>query len=318
MKKQILNKYNMGIWFFWLSVTNILYAQNMEALFNYTFNFSQYTTENPQNFIMNSVSKHFSLDGKLNKIEHYTLYLKYLPAQHSQKKKKEYTCIKFIFQQDSSEKVTIPVLSNWSYNYHSGIDEQNQVFGIDHQKFENLKDSEGKVLSKGISYNIYNTFIDFHSFCNYLAEPTEEGNGIQNLKKIGQRIVHESAYSKPPVNLGSNISEGSFFQNGEVTLTLKGLSIVNKKPCTMVHFDSGECSLKVTMNPMPDFEVITVGRSHWRGDMYKDLKTHLIQKVIMTEVVISETVLPAPPNKINSVVERNIIIENVNEYTFQQ
>ncbi len=316
MEKQILNKYNFLIWCFCLFISNTLNAQNMEALTDYTFDFFKNKTVNSQYFIMNSVSNHFSLNGKLNKTEHYTLYVRYLPAQHSQVIQNEYTCIRFVFQQNSSKEVTIPVLNDWSYNYHSGIDEKNQVFGIDHQKFENLKDSEGDTLSKGIAYSIYNTFIDFHSFCNYLAEPTKEEGGIQDLRKIGQKIVHESAYSEPPVNLGSNVKEGSYFRNGEITLELTGLGVVQKKPCAIIHFESGDCSYTLTIQPLPDMEVITIGGSRWRGDIYRDLDTQGVKKVTMNEIVISETTLPAPPHKINAVVERNIIIRNLDKDEF--
>jgi hypothetical protein len=41
-----------------------------------------------------------------------------------------------------------------------------------------------------------------------------------------------------------------------------------------------------------------------------------VQKATMTELVVSETILPMPPNKINSVIERNIVIRNVSENEF--
>jgi len=41
-----------------------------------------------------------------------------------------------------------------------------------------------------------------------------------------------------------------------------------------------------------------------------------VQKVTMTELVMSETILPMPPNKFNAVIERNIVIRNVSEGEF--
>ena len=115
------------------------------------------------------------------------------------------------------------------------------------------------------------------------AESTTEGNGIQNLKKIGQKIVHAAAFSEPPVNLGSNVSEGSFFKNGEITLEFKGLSVVNDRQCALLEYDSGESSFKIIMEPMPNMEIQTVGSSHYQGDIYKDLATNWVQKITMNE-----------------------------------
>lgn len=63
-------------------------------------------------------------------------------------------------------------------------------------------------------------------------------------------------------------------------------------------------------------EIQTVGSSHYKGDIYKDLATNWVQKATMIEFVVSETTLPAPSNKVNSVAERNIIIRNVSEKEF--
>ncbi len=99
----------------------------------------------------------------------------------------EYTCERFTVQQGEASEAEIPSLANWTYIFNQpGIDAEGQVFGIDHSKFENLVDSEGKVLPTDKAYHVYNAFIDFHSFCTVFAERTSEGNGIQDLKKIGQ------------------------------------------------------------------------------------------------------------------------------------
>jgi hypothetical protein len=63
-------------------------------------------------------------------------------------------------------------------------------------------------------------------------------------------------------------------------------------------------------------EIRTIGSSHYFGDIYKDLATQWVQKVTMAELVVSETTLPMPLNKINSVIERNIVIWNVSEDEF--
>jgi hypothetical protein len=63
-------------------------------------------------------------------------------------------------------------------------------------------------------------------------------------------------------------------------------------------------------------EVRTVGSSHYKGDIYIDLSTNWVKKVTMYELVVSETALPMPPNKINSVIERDIIVRNVSAGEF--
>jgi hypothetical protein len=70
------------------------------------------------------------------------------------------------------------------------------------------------------------------------------------------------------------------------------------------------------MKPTPEMEIQAVGSSHYKGDIHKDLATNWVQKVTMAEFVVSEVTLPMPPNKVNTVVERNIVIRNVGEKEF--
>ena len=299
-----------------LIITNIIGAQT-PLISDREFDLAGEPTQETQYFLMESRLFSFALDGKRIGTDIFRLHLKCVPAKIAGEEGDEYTCVRFTVQQGDNPEAAIPVLTNWKYIFKEpGIDEQGQVFGIDHSKFENLADSNGNTLPPDKSYHVYNAFIDFHSFCNVFAGRTPEGSGIQDLTKIGQKIVHDAAFSEPPVNLGTNISEGSFFKNGEITLEFKGLSVVNGKECALVEYDSGESSYKIIMNPMPDMEIRTTGSSHYKGDIYKDLTTNWVQKVTMIEFVISETTLPMPPNKVNSVNERNIIIRNVSEEEF--
>ena len=276
-------------------------------------------SQETQYFLMESKLITYALNGKRTGTDIFRLHLKCVPSKIAGKEGDEYTCKRFTWQQEDSIEKAIPVLENWKYIFKQpGIDEKGQVFGIDHGKFENLVDSDGNSLPPEKAYHVYNAFIDFHSFCDVFAEAIPEGNGIQDLNKIGQKIVHDAAFSEPPVNLGNTISEGSFFRNGEITLVFKGLSIVNGNSCALVEFDSGESSFEMIIKPMPNLEVQTVGSSHYYGDIYKDLTTNWVQKVVMNEIVISETTLPMPPNKINSVNERYIIISNISEKEFDE
>jgi hypothetical protein len=288
-----------------------------DSILDREFQLAGKRTQETQYFLMESQLITYALDGSRLGTDIFRLRLKCVPAGITGGKGDEYTCARFTLQHGEGPEMEIPALENWVYVLNkAGMDEKGQVFGIDHGKFENLTDGAGIAIPPEIAYHVYNAFIDFHSFCDVFAVSAGEGKGIQDLKKIGQKIVHAAAFSEPPVNLGSNIAEGSYFRNGEITLAFKGLSSVNGRVCALLEYDSGESSFKMIMRPMPNMEIQSVGSSHYRGDIFKDIATNWVQKVTMNEFVVSETTLPVPPNKINSVYERNILIRNVDEKEF--
>jgi hypothetical protein len=258
----------------------------------------------------------YNPDGKRSDANTYALNLEYVPAELSGKNESEYICRKFHVQLGSASPSLISALEDWSYVFKWGYDEEGRVFGIDHTKFEKLETEEGITLPPDVAYFVYNTFIDFHSFCNILAQSTPKGKGIQHLKKIGERIIHASAFTEPPVNLGSNVMKGSRFTNGEVTLELKGISYVDGMSCALVTFDSGESSFEMIMSPFPKIATKTVGGSHYKGDLYIDLESNWVQKVEMWEIIVHETTLPIPPYKINSVTERTTHIQSLSKRDF--
>lgn len=273
-------------------------------------------SKDTQYYEMESKLQKHALDGTIQGIDIYHLYLRCVPSPNSAGKD-EYTCLKFTVQINNSAAVSIPSLTNWKYFFslHANTDDnKGQVFGIDHSKFEKLADENGKNLPVENTYHVYNAFIDFHSM-SVFAEKTIKDSGIQDLKHIGDKIVHAASFSQPPVNLGTQISEGSYFKNGKITLEFKGLGLINKKNCVILEYDSGESSFYMLMKPMANMEVSTKGSSHYWGDIYKDLTTGWIQKAILHELVISETTVPGM-NKINSVIERSINIDNVERLKF--
>lgn len=272
-------------------------------------------------FIIESRFVNYALDGTRTGQRTYGLWLKCVPAQVAGDPGDQYTCARFVVSTDDSMETAIPALQGWTYGFvttATGMDEKGQVFGIDHSRFEGLVDGDGKPLSQDVAYLIYNTFIDFHSFCDVFARETPSGKGIQDLTRIGQTIVHEAAFSQPPVNLGSNVEQGSFFKNGEITLTLKGLSLVDDTPCALVGFDSGESSFKMIMKLAPDTEIQATGSSHYSGDIYVDLASNWVRRVVMGEYVVAQTALPFPPDRVNSITERSTTIRNVSEEEFTE
>jgi len=56
---------------------------------------------------------------------------------------------------------------------------------------------------------------------------------------------------------------------------------------------------------------VFAGSSHYKGDIYLSLATQWVSRVDADETVVSETTLPMPPNKVNAIIERTILIRNV-------
>ncbi len=285
-----------------------------EPILPKTFNLAGERTPVIQKYKMESKLINYAQDGSRKSTDIFRLRLKWVPAAIAGTAGDVFTCEQFTVQLGDSPAVTIPALDHWSYILKlpaSGLDEKGQVFGIDHQRFEQLADSQGSGIPPDKVYHVYNAFVDFHSLCSVFAEKTSTGAGIQDLHLIGQKIIHDAAFSEPPVNLGSNIATGSYFKNGEITLEFKGLSVVNGRRCAIIGYDSGNSQFKMIVNAMPDLQVQSVGSSHYQGDLYKELKSNWIQKAVLTEWVVSATTVPTLPNKINAVTERNILISNV-------
>ena len=253
-----------------------------------------------QFFVMTSQLTVHAPDGKPLGTDIYRLRLKCNPAQAG-RDRDEYVCARFTVQPHGADEADLPALADWQYVFRPEGDRQGQIFGIDRAKFDGITNRSGKALSPDKAFHVYNAFIDFHSFCHVFAERTRSGRGIQDLKKVGDKVVHASAFTEPSVGPGSS------FKNGEITLEFKGLSRINGKSCALVGYDSGASSFK-----MPT----TTGSSHYFGDIYKDLATGWVQKATMIEIVISETTLPAPTGKVNAVIERHIEIRNVSAKEF--
>ncbi len=293
-------------------------SQGITSYLQQEFDLAGERTPESRYYLMETKLMKYALDGTRTGSDSLRLKLEYVPARISGKDQDEYVCRQFMVQRGTESAFSIPALTDWSYVYVEGYDEEGRVFGINHDMFEDLKTSDGKALPPDIAYFIYNTFIDFHGFCNALAERTDEGKGIQDLKKIGDKIVHAAAFTEPPVNLGSNVAEGSTFKNGELTLEFIGISLVDDRLCHVVAFDSGESSFTMIMQPTPEMEIKTVGSSHYKGDLFIDMDSNWVQKVMMDEIVVSETILPVPPHQINAVIERMSTIRLVDESVFSQ
>lgn len=256
----------------------------------------------------------FDLSGKPTGTDEYRLDLMWVPAILAGTDGDQFKCVKLALQTESKPSVTFPALEGWSYilgDTDMEVDEKGQLFGIEHSKFENLKNSNGERVSPETAYSLYNTFIDFHTFCHVYARKMQGGKGIEALRTIGQNLVHASAHKKIPLGFGSYIAEGSSFKIGETILEFKGVSLVNDKPSALIGYHSGESTFKMLMRPMPQMQIELNGRSLFQGDLYIDLESYWLQKATMVEHVIVEVLLPVPPEKNNAFIKRKIVLQSV-------
>lgn len=265
-----------------------------------------------QYFSMKSHYIKYTQDGDRTVQECYKILLSCRPGLDSDL----FTCHRFSMTLQDGKEKQIPALKNWSYIFNpgeDGLDESGQVFGIPHDKFEDLATDDGEKVDQEHSYAVYNCFIDFHGFNNAFSRPMKEGNGIEDLHYIGDRIIHDASHTEPPVNLGSNVEAGSIFRNGEVIMQFKGLSRVNDNLCALVGFDSGESSFTMKIKAMPDMIVETNGSSHYFGDLYVDLDSYWLVKAEMAEFVVSETDIPSMNMKVPGIIERMVTISDISE-----
>jgi hypothetical protein len=198
----------------------------------------------------------------------------------------KFTCARFSVQRDDGPEVTIPSLKGFSYEVNkslldkAGPDEQGQLYGIPEAKFEDLVDSTGEKLPFEVAYQVYSAFFYYHGYTEY-AEPTAEGKGVQHLKRIGDKIVHDAAFAETAIP-GSLAGRGSAWKNGEVTLEFKDLGEVDGQACAILGLDWGECTWAMPMTIMRLMRLRTTGVSFCRGDIHLDLESRWVRKLVMT------------------------------------
>jgi len=248
-------------------------------------------------------------------METYLLRLRCVPAALSGKSLDEYTCQEFGLQLNGESIATIPALKLFSYQFNmmSGIDGKGPVFGIPHERFENMTDSMGNKLSPDVRYAVYNNFIDFHSLNDVFSRPMKFGKGIQELKYFGDKVVHASAFTEAPISLGTAVKPGSIFHNGEITLEFKGICIIDGVTCAIVGYDSGESNLGMTIVLGKSLDAMIKGGSEYKGDMYIDLETGWVRKVTLDEFVVTETETTNSPSKVHGYTVRHLLLRLVDQ-----
>ena len=124
-----------------------------------------------------------ALNGTRLGVDSYKLLLKAVPAD-GDSAAVDYTCKRYTVTSGEANPRTISSLEGWTYRFSdrpTHLDEKGQVLGVDHARFAGLVDSNGETLSPVVAYLVYNTFIDFHSFCDVFPRRSHTGRGIQDL-----------------------------------------------------------------------------------------------------------------------------------------
>ncbi len=272
-----------------------------------------------QHFHMQTQFIHMGFDGKRTGVETYLLRLRCTPGAISGKRLDEYTCREFGLQLNNGGITTLPALRLFSYQFDqmSGILGKGPMFGIPQAPFEGMKDSLGNQLPPDICYATYNNFVDFHALGDVFSRPMKYVKGVEQLKSIGDRIVHPGAFNEAPVSLTGVVRPGSVFRNGELTLELKGASLVDDRPCALLNYDSGESTLHMAFIHRDGEDVMMEGGSEYTGDVYIDLASGWVRKVTLDEFVVTQTNTPSRPNKIPGYTARHILLRLISQQDFE-
>ncbi len=279
------------------------------------FDLARSRAPEPQFYEMRTTSIQYEQDGARKPYHELRLLLRCTPGAGGV----EYTCVRMTARTDGDAS-EIPELTGWSYEFRpdqTGSNSTGDMFGIHHAKFQTLADATGTALAPDLSYAVYNVFVDFHAICNVFAEAAPDGAGIQDLTRVGDRIVHAAASSEGTIHLAGVTESGSTFRNGEIALAFKGLAVVDGASCAIVAYDSGESSFAMAMELAPGMSVNAVGASHYFGDIYVDLASMWVAKAALSEFVVSDVTMDGQPLA-NSVVERAIEIRSVTKEALEE
>lgn len=284
------------------------------------FDLSVDRTGEVQYFHMQTQFIHIGFDGHRTGVEAYLLRLRCTPGALSGKSLNEYTCKEFGFAVNDGPIATLPRLRQFSYDFDSmsGVLHPGPFFGIPQEPFFGLRDSLGTELSPEVCYAIYNNFVDFHALADVFSRPMKFVKGIETLTRVGDRIVHPGAFTEAPVSLNGVVSPGSTFRNGELTLELKGISLIDGRPCALVNYDSGESTLRMEFVHKDSDNVRTVGGSEYAGDIYLDLASGWVRKVTLNEFVVTETSSMTGPGRVPGYTVRHILLRLIPQSDFEK
>lgn len=279
-----------------------------------TFDLSGNRKRAPMAFEMETKYVHFGPSGKRNTVESYLLKLQFTPQDSAAKSADNYRCSELVMTPQEGPTFSVPELSNWNYIFDltsSGADGRGPMWGIPRERFSDLTDGAGAQLPFSVRYAMYTCFIDFHSFNDIFSRPMKFGRGIQDLKEIGQKIVHPASFIEAPISFLEEVKPGSTFKNGQVTLELKGLSLVDGAPCAVVAYDAGESSLRMVVADSSGKDAVTEGGDQYKGDIYVDLATLWVRKATLEEYLLDEIRTRGSPSGKTEYTTRHIVMRLV-------
>jgi hypothetical protein len=274
--------------------TNVTAISGLDALLR-EYDLVGERKQEPQYYKIQTALATYSSKGTLKSVDTYREFLKVEPGNHSAGEPDRFTCARFYVQRGDDPEVTIPSLEGFSYKVNKELldefelDEKGQQFGVPEDRFEDLADQTGAKLSIDASYQVYSAFFYYHAFTSY-AEPTSDGNSVQQLKEVGDKVVHEAAFYESPLP-GKLARAGSYWKNGEVTLEFKGLRKVDGQACAILGLDSGVCPWSMPMAYMPIFNLKTTGVSHYMGDICLDLNSYWVRKLELVLFELTSTTM---------------------------
>lgn len=313
MKKIITTTVNVCIIVITIIMGYGVEVVGQEQLLSKQFDLNKERSLEPQHYEMVVEIIARASNGSRANVETYSMSLMCTPGDMSSGKSDAWTCSNFTVKLGENPAVTIPSLEGWSYDFDRGvgIDEHGQVMGISHSAFEDLVDNHGNKLDAIVAYQVYNQFVQFHAYVDQFAAADLEGSkGIQDLKRIGDRVVFDEFTEDLPLTVGLIIKEGSVYKPGKETLNFKGLSLVDDKSCVLLGIDGGEGSYTMIMEIMPDMNAKTVGGTRYFGDIYVDLASMWLTKAEITVVDVTETSMGG--NVIdNSTIESHYTIRKI-------
>jgi hypothetical protein len=282
------------------------------------FDLSKERTPEVQSYRMQTQFIHLGFDGARTGVETYVLLIRCIPAAVSGGSLDEYRCREFGVQLGKTPLTTLPSLRSFTYrfDYLSGVTAKGPLFGIPHEPFESMTDSLGNPLAPEICYATYNNFVDFHALCDVFPRPLRYIKGVEQLKSLGDRIVHPGAFTEAPVSLGGVVRPGSVFRNGELSLELKGVGLVDGRPCALVNYDSGEATLRMSFAHGADEDVKMEGGSEYTGDIYIDLTSGWVRRVTLDEFVVTQTSTASRPTNVPGYTARHIQLRMLSQAEF--
>ena len=272
-------------------------------------------------YIVQSELATHSSKGVLKRTDVFREHLKVEPGDRSAGEVDRFTCTKFSVKRGDAPEVSIPSLKGFSYDVNkdlldaNGIDVNGELYSVPEEAFENLEDDTGMKLPFEVGYQVYSAFYYYHSYTDF-AEPTSQGIGIQELKRIGDRVIVEGSFAETPLP-GKIAKDSAFWKNGEISLTFIGLSTVDGKSCAILGLDSGVCQWSMPMTYMPIMKLKTVGVSNYQADIYLDLESKWVRKLEMVLFEKTTTTMWGIPVE-KSIPVTKLTISAMNKEKFNQ